>query len=111
MLSFRWRAEAHINELELRAFLSALCWRLRRVSAMGCRYLHLLDSQVSIAVIVKGRSASVRLNRVQRKIGMLLLASGSRPFLGFCRSHTNPSDKPSRQFFPRRKVKRKHAAR
>ena len=95
-VQFKWQADAHINELEMRAFLSALRWRLRAVCNLECKFLHLLDSQVSIAVLVKHRSGSRRLNRVARKVSSLELASGAVAILGFCRSSDNPADAPSR---------------
>ena len=96
VLQFNWKEVAHINELEMRAYFSAFRWRLRTSGNLDTRFLHLLDSQVSISVLTKHRSGSVRLNRVARKVDALELASGSSGCFGFCRSHTNPADAPSR---------------
>ena len=71
MLQFSWREAAHINELEMRAFLAAFKWRLRSSKNISTKFLHLLESQVSISVLVKHRSGSVRLNRVARKVDAL----------------------------------------
>ena len=81
----------------MRAFLSALRWRLRAEKNLESKFLHLLDSQVSIAVLTKHRSGSRQLNRVARKVSALELASGAAPILGFCRSGDNPADEPSRK--------------
>ena len=97
VVQFSWKEAAHINELELRAFLSAFRWRPRSGQAFGCRFLHLLDSAVSIAVLTKHRSSSIRLNRVARKVDALELGSGCQGWFGFCRSSQNPADAPSRQ--------------
>ena len=61
----------------MRAFLSAFKWRLRSSQNLDTKFLHLLDSQVSISVLTKHRSSSIRLNRVARKVVALELASGS----------------------------------
>jgi len=97
VVQFSWREGAHINELELRAFFSAFRWRLRSGQAFGTRFLHLLDSAASIAVLTKHRSSSIRLNRVARKVDVLELGSGSQGWFGFCRSSQKPADAPSRK--------------
>ena len=96
ILAFKWWAAAHINELELRTVLSTFKWRLRRASSIGSRFLHLLDSLVSLAVLCKKRSSSWRLNRVVRKVDALELAGFVLPCYGFSRSEFNPADAPSR---------------
>jgi hypothetical protein len=96
-VQFSWREAAHINELEMRAYLSAFKWRLRSGRNVNIKFLHLLDSQVSISVLTKHRSSSIRLNRVARKVDALELASGSKGFFAFCRSSKNPADAPSRK--------------
>lgn len=72
---WKWRA-AHvypftrserINLLELRTIIHTLEWRLRRESYGDCRSLHLTDSQVALAVAVKGRSSSSALDRLLRR--------------------------------------------
>jgi hypothetical protein len=87
----------HINVLELRAFLHALKARLRLSSGLRTRFLHLLDSQVCLGVLAKGRSCSRKLSPVIRRTAALLLASGSTPFCGWVRTHDNPADRPSRK--------------
>ena len=97
MLQFTWREAAHINELEVRAYLSAFRWRLHKASNIGPKFLHLLDSQVSIGVRVKQRSSNRRLNRVARKAAALDLASGSLSIFAFVRWADIPADAPSRK--------------
>jgi len=97
VVKFSWREEAHINELEMRAYLSAFKWRPRSSVNIDTRFLHLLDSQVSISVLTKHRSSSIRLNRVARKVDALELASGSAGCFGYCKSSKNPADAPSRK--------------
>ena len=95
MVSFRWAAEGHINELECRAYLACLLWRLRSQRSIGARFLHLLDSMVVLGVVGKKRTSSHRLNRVVRRCATLELAGFMWPFLGYMRSDLNPSDEPS----------------
>jgi hypothetical protein len=95
-VKWKWTWDAHINVLEARAVLAAMRWRLRRASSIGSRFLHLLDSQVSQAVLSKRRSSSGKLNCVCRRIGALELAAHVLPLYGFTRSDENPADAPSR---------------
>jgi hypothetical protein len=97
VVSFRWARRGHINELECRAYLAALLWRLRRQANIGTRFLHLLDSMVTLGVVSKKRSSSKKLNHVGRQIAALELAGFLWPFLGYVRSDLNPSDEPSRK--------------
>ncbi|CAE8720996.1 unnamed protein product [Polarella glacialis] len=48
----------HINVLELRAFLTSLRWRLRKKGGIAKRFFHLLDSQVNLGILAKGRTSS-----------------------------------------------------
>ena len=73
-----------------------LKWRLRSSRNLGTRFLHLLDSQVTIAVSSKKRSSSVMLNHVVRKSACLEIAGDIAPAYGFVRSENNPADEPSR---------------
>jgi hypothetical protein len=91
-----WEWDAHINILEGRAALAMLRWRLRRADGIGKKFLHLLDSQVCIAIFNKRRSTSKLLNCIARRMGALELAASTHPLYGFCRSDTNPSDAPTR---------------
>ena len=95
-LRTKWVSPAHINELELRAVLLSLKWRLRRVRGQNKVALTLIDSAVSIGVLVKRRSSAYRLQRVVRKLNALELASGTRLIYAFVRSAANPADAPSR---------------
>ena len=113
VLAARYSREEHINVLELKANLLHLRWRLRAKKRMGSRFLHLLDSQVCLGVLTKGRSSSWRLNRVLNRCNSLTLAAGLFPLYGYVRSDWNTSDRPSRTWakkkppaaksFPKRK--------
>ena len=84
----------HINIGELRAALRAEDLIGNRWP--GTRYLHLLDSQVATACLVKGRSSSSSLNRELRRSLASHLSLKTQPRFGFVRSKFNPSDDPTR---------------
>ena len=86
----------HINVLELRAYLAAVKWRLRKGDDVGRIFLHMMDSQVCIAAAAKGRSSSRALNRVLHRLNCLLLANGSFALLAYLHTKDNPADRPSR---------------
>ena len=84
----------HINVGEVRAAISGE-ERLGRAHP-GTRYLHLQDSQVSLACFTKGRSCSPAINAELRRSIPFHLSNRVRPSFGFIRSRFNPSDDPTR---------------
>ncbi|CAE7842292.1 unnamed protein product, partial [Symbiodinium sp. KB8] len=86
--------QRHINVGELRAALRAEAAVGSRHP--GCRYFHVLDSQVATAALVKGRSASPALNSELRRSLPVHLSSKVLPRYGFIRSRFNPADDPTR---------------
>ena len=107
--SWKWQFSAdHINALEARAALTELKRRSRSADRMHHRYLHLLDSAVTIGLLTKKRTSSRALNRVVRRFDALELATNCLPVFAFCRSSHNPADAPSRSKF--KSVKRRDAA-
>ena len=106
-ISTRWQLSGeHINVLECRAYLLALRWRLRNSDQVGRRFLHMVDSQVTLFACVKGRSSSHQLRRVLCKINAYVLAGHCLPALGYVRTDWNPADEPSR-FTKKNGVKKK----
>jgi len=103
----RWKTKEHINVLEARAYVGSLRWRARRETSIGSRFVHLLDSTVTISAMAKGRSSSRRLQRPLRQASAVILATGFSPVLGFVRSHRNPADKPSRAGPPVKRAREK----
>ena len=89
------KSRRHINALELQAVLLALEWRLRS-RRRNRRFLHLIDSQVALNVLCKGRTSSLRLVRLTRAIAARTLAGNMLPVYAYVRSALNPSDAPSR---------------
>ncbi|CAE8699900.1 unnamed protein product, partial [Polarella glacialis] len=95
----------HINVLELRAFLTSLRWRLRKKGGIAKRFFHLLDSQVNLGILAKGRTSSRKLSPVLRQISALLLAANMLPICAYLNTHDNPADKPSRRLVKNKWVK------
>ena len=98
ILSHPYRDNEHINLLEVRAAHLMLRWRSRTQARIGGRFFHLLDSQVGLAVLCKGRSSSWQMNRLLRRICALTSASGFLPSWGYFMSMWSPSDKGSRRY-------------
>ena len=106
-MAFEWQVpESHINEKELRAAFVEIRRRARCRRHIGCRYLHLLDSAVSLGVLTRHRSTSHKLQSVLRRAAAVELAASLRPVYSFVRSAMNPADHASR-----RGVRKKHGKR
>ena len=84
----------HINIGELRAALKAEA-RIGRLFP-ATRYLHLLDSQVALGALVKGRAASPSLNFELVRSLPERLGSRVQCFYGYSASADNPADDPTR---------------
>lgn len=63
----------------------------------GSFYIHLQDSQVSLACMVKGRSSSHAINKLLRSSIPTHTGQGIRGYYGYVRSKLNPSDDPTRR--------------
>jgi hypothetical protein len=87
---------AIITVQELRAVLSAMKWRARQSKQAGSRFLHLVDSQVSLLALAKGRSSSSALTYILQRISAVQLASNLSPLYGYVSTSDNPADGPSR---------------
>ena len=87
----------HINRLELRAVLTSIKWRVLKARLRHGRFLHLVDSLVSLHAVNKGRSSSRKLRVVMEKISAWLLLSGNSCVLGYVDTGQNPADAPSRR--------------
>ena len=103
--SYGWKMPRHINVLVLEAMFLHVKRRMREKRGVGCRFIHLSDSQVVAGVVTKGRSSSWRLNRVVRRLGGLLLGCHGYCVVGWDKTAENPADGPSRRW----KVVRKRA--
>jgi len=88
----------HINELELQAVYTMVRHMLSRPQTVDSRLLHMVDNTVSISCLRKGRSSSIKLTMVLRKIHSHLLAASLALLPLYIRSEDNPADSPSRQW-------------
>ncbi len=88
--------EEHINLMEGRAFLAALRWFLRSAGRHRRRLVVLIDSRVWIGAAAKGRSSSMPLLRLLRRVSALVLGSGLVVHYIYIPSKHNPADAPSR---------------
>lgn len=79
----------HINIKEIRAAIKAEQEEGRLHP--GSFYVHLQDSQVSLACLLKGRSSSCAANRELQRSIPLHVSQRIRPFYGYVRSKRNPS--------------------
>ena len=96
-LSFRWKKDGHINELEAHALIAHLRRVTRSEVGVGARLIFVVDSQVIFFAVSKGRSPSSRLNRILRKLMALQLASDTYLFPLWTISAWNWADIPSRR--------------
>lgn len=92
----------HINKLELRSLQTSIKWRVKKQHLKSKRFLHLVDSVVTLHVVNKGRSSAYRLQRIIKKVSALLLLSHTSCLLGYVESSINPADAPSRRSRKRR---------
>ena len=93
---YSYKIPAHINVLELRSVFNYLRYRAQRVDLLPARIFIFLDSQVALSVLAKGRSSSLQLNNLLRRIAGLALLCDFRLYLGWCSTDANPADVPSR---------------
>lgn len=91
----RSKRRQHINVSELSSAIAA-------EQEMGklhpsSHFVQLLDSQVALAALLKGRSSSPSLNHVMKQSIAQHVQQNVRPFYGYVESKRNPSDDPTRQ--------------
>ena len=105
--SWAWKGnKEHINSLELRAVLCALRWRIEKQHKVQIKMVHLVDSQVCLHALSRGRSSSRKLRRTLLRINSLLLATGCQVMWAYVHTKENPAEAPSRRI---RKRKWSHA--
>ena len=97
VLSFKWRIEGHINELEAQALFAHARRVLRDPQMRHVRLMVVIDSQVLFFALGKGRSPATRLNRILRRLMALLIAADVMIFPIWTLSSWNYADRPSRR--------------
>ena len=97
------RKQRHINLGEISAALQAEVEQGKKQP--DSFYLHLQDSQVSLAALTKGRSSSRSVNALIRQSIPDAIAYNNRAFYGYVRSRLNPADDPTRDVVIRAPVR------
>eukprot|EP00971_Amphidinium_carterae_P040337 791763-Amphidinium_carterae.1 len=93
---YRYRTRSHVNIQELLAWRTGVRWIANDPARRCTRVLQLIDSQVCVHIISKGRSSSKRLNNImQSALGHLLLGR-IYPQPLWVSSWANPSDELTR---------------
>ena len=95
-LSYRWKDKAHINVLETQAVFDCLRHVAKHPRHHDSRRLVLVDSQVALGLLTKGRSSSRRINQILVRLAAVAKASNIMAFYGWVPSKANPADGPSR---------------
>ena len=86
----------HINLEEANALVGYVRWILRSRARFRHKVVVLIDSKVVIGAVAKGRSSSVPLNRILRRLTALCFAGGLVCRCIFVPTSHNPGDWPSR---------------
>lgn len=94
----------HITLLEGRGIVAALRHKFRSTDSFGKRHLHLNDNLAAVLIAEKGRSGSIEMLRVCRRIACLLIASGSFLSTRWIPSEWNPADAGSRRWEAERRA-------
>ena len=93
-------SSTHINELELHSVLLAVRWLVSLVSirSRNRKVVILVDNSVSIYSLRKGRSSSMSLLSIIRRISVLLLSMDVVLKVVYIKSNLNPADAASRLY-------------
>ena len=106
LMSYSWKEGGqHINILELVAVLDLVRRQARDRKFHGLRHVLMVDNQVALSALSKGRSSSRSIQAPLRRINAVCLASQFRLCLAWVKSKWNPADGPSR--WAKKKVKKK----
>ena len=98
LAAWKWGSQQHINVLEVSAFLAEMRRRVRDPNGLKQRYLHIVDSLVTYFAVTKGRSSSIRINRLLRRSMAVQISSRTSPLMTWTLSKWNFSDEASRRF-------------
>lgn len=104
LMSYTWKEKGqHINVLELVAVLDVLRRQGRDQKFHNQRLVTLVDNQVAVSSLSKGRSSAKALQGPLRRISAVCLAAHFRLCLAWVKSKWNPADGPSRWAARRKK--------
>ena len=96
VISSRQRFDAHSGALEAHGVALGLRWLLRSVARHSKRTTILIDAQVVLGAVRKGRSSAPSLKRDLRFIGALIIGGDLLLRCLYVPSEDNPADAPSR---------------
>ena len=96
VFAYKWGRADHINNLEVRAIIHSIEWRIRHLRECHVRIFHLTDSYVAMSVISKGRSSSRMLKPLLARLAVALLAWDLQLIVTHVESSENPTDNDSR---------------
>ena len=91
---WRWNRPRHINIHE--TSVVEVLFKKLALDGGGTRDVVALDSNVGLSALVKGRSSSLGLRPVLRRIGATLVAGNLFPAYHFAPTRWNPADHPTR---------------
>lgn len=97
LMSYKWKnKEQHINALETIAVLDLLRKLGRDEKYHLKRCVVLVDNQVALGILTKGRTSAKALQPPLRRVSAVLLATEMQICYGWIKSSWNPADGPSR---------------
>lgn len=96
-MAYRYKQDAHINELETQALVGHIRQGLKEPSVAKVKVMVIVDSQILFYAVGKGRSPSERLNRLLRRLAALSLAGGLYVFRAWTLSAWNFADNPKQK--------------
>eukprot|EP00438_Fugacium_kawagutii_P026465 Skav202776 [mRNA] locus=scaffold326:329563:334590:- [translate_table: standard] len=96
-MSYKRKQDAHINELETQALVAHIRRLLKEPCVFKVKLMVIVDSQVLFYAVGKGRSPSLRLNRLLRRLAALALAGDLYVFPVWTLSAWNYANNPSRR--------------
>ena len=99
---FKWNFPGHMVLFEAESFLLSLRNYCSKIKNCQTRFIQVFDAQSALGALAKGRSSSIRLNRVCRKCCALEVFADVSVVFAWCCSDKMPMDKASRVFAPRR---------
>lgn len=91
-----WKHNGHNNIGEMRMVVSAVRHACRDKNNAGRRVMVVTDSLVSLGGVARGRSSSVPLCRLLRKLAACTLLLGVKVYCSFIGTKRNAADGPSR---------------
>ena len=96
VFAYKWNKHDHINNLELRAIIHAIEWRVSHLKEIHHRIFHLTDSYICMSIISKGRSSSKMLKPLLCRLGAVLITFDLYLVVSHVESTENPTDHDSR---------------